>query len=110
MPTLPSTARNGERRVLGERAASTRSSSSCVSDWPRHPAADRSGHVRDTPHGASCFRDRIDYLPRHRKPPLEIAPLAAWGLYDDQAPAAGVIAGIGLVSGRHCMIVCNDVR
>ncbi|MCZ9341853.1 methylcrotonoyl-CoA carboxylase, partial [Streptomyces sp. TRM76130] len=35
-------------------------------------------------------------------------PLAAEGMYDGQAPAAGVIAGIGRVSGRHCVIVAND--
>ncbi len=37
-----------------------------------------------------------------------MAPLAADGLYDDPTPAAGVIAGIGLVHGRHVMVVCND--
>src|SRR5690606_12793888 len=41
-------------------------------------------------------------------PFLEIAPLAAEGMYDGEAPAAGVIAGIGLVHGRQVMVVCND--
>src|SRR5439155_757767 len=41
-------------------------------------------------------------------PFLELSPLAAHGLYDDQAPAAGIITGIGRVSGRECVIVCND--
>ncbi len=41
-------------------------------------------------------------------PFLEVAPLAAFGMYDDKAPAAGVVAGIGRVSGRECMIVAND--
>ncbi len=41
-------------------------------------------------------------------PFLEIAQLAGWGLYDDEAPGAGLIAGIGRVSGREVMIVCND--
>src|SRR6056297_702598 len=39
---------------------------------------------------------------------LEIAPMAAHGLYDDQAPAAGVIAGIGRIHGAECVIVAND--
>jgi 3-methylcrotonyl-CoA carboxylase beta subunit len=39
---------------------------------------------------------------------LEIAPLAADGMYDDDCPAAGMIAGIGRVSGRECMVVAND--
>src|SRR5699024_3658574 len=53
-------------------------------------------------------RDRIDRLLDVGSPFLEIAPLAAAGCYDDEAPAAGVIAGIGNVSGRRCMIVAND--
>jgi 3-methylcrotonyl-CoA carboxylase beta subunit len=39
---------------------------------------------------------------------LEIGQLAAMGLYKDDAPGAGIIAGIGKVSGRECVIVCND--
>jgi 3-methylcrotonyl-CoA carboxylase beta subunit len=41
-------------------------------------------------------------------PLLEIAPLAADGMYDDECPGAGIITGIGRVSGRECMIVAND--
>ena len=41
-------------------------------------------------------------------PFLEFAPLAADGMYDDECPGAGMIAGIGRVSGRECMIVAND--
>jgi len=41
-------------------------------------------------------------------PFLEIAPLAAEGMYGGEAPGAGVIAGVGLVHGRHVMVVCND--
>ena len=41
-------------------------------------------------------------------PFLELAPLAADGMYDDECPGAGMIAGIGRVSGRECMIVAND--
>jgi 3-methylcrotonyl-CoA carboxylase beta subunit len=49
----------------------------------------------------------------HGTPFLEIAPLAAMGMYPDRdgtdsAPAAGLVAGIGRVNGVHCMIVCND--
>ena len=53
-------------------------------------------------------RDRIDTLLDEGSPFLEIAPLAATGMYGDESPAAGVIAGIGLVHGRHVMVVCND--
>ncbi|MGH6853969.1 MAG: carboxyl transferase domain-containing protein, partial [Aestuariivirga sp.] len=41
-------------------------------------------------------------------PFLEIGLFAAWQVYDDDIPAAGLIAGVGRVSGRECMIVCND--
>jgi 3-methylcrotonyl-CoA carboxylase beta subunit len=41
-------------------------------------------------------------------PFLELAPLAALNMYDNDAPGAGMIAGIGRVSGVDCMIVCND--
>ena len=42
------------------------------------------------------------------RPFLELSPLAANGMYDDQAPGAGLITGIGRVSGRECVIVAND--
>ncbi|MET2012741.1 carboxyl transferase domain-containing protein [Microbacterium chocolatum] len=53
-------------------------------------------------------RERVDRLLDEGSPFLEVAPLAAEGMYDGQAPGAGVIAGIGLVHGRHVMVVCND--
>ncbi|MGW0467455.1 carboxyl transferase domain-containing protein [Streptomyces sp. NPDC003027] len=53
-------------------------------------------------------RDRVDTLLDPGSPFLELAPLAANGMYGDQAPAAGVIAGIGRVSGREVVIVAND--
>lgn len=53
-------------------------------------------------------RERIARLLDEDSPFLEVAPLAAEGLYGGEAPAAGVIAGIGLVHGRHVMVVCND--
>jgi 3-methylcrotonyl-CoA carboxylase beta subunit len=53
-------------------------------------------------------RDRIRALLDPGAPFLELSQLAAWGMYDDEVPAAGVITGIGRVSGRECVIVCND--
>ncbi|BBZ55135.1 MULTISPECIES: carboxyl transferase domain-containing protein [Mycolicibacterium] len=53
-------------------------------------------------------RDRVNGLLDPGSPFLEIAPLAAGGMYDDECPGAGMIAGIGRVSGRECMIVAND--
>jgi 3-methylcrotonyl-CoA carboxylase beta subunit len=41
-------------------------------------------------------------------PFLELSPLAAWELYDGDAPGAGIVTGIGRVAGRECLIVAND--
>jgi 3-methylcrotonyl-CoA carboxylase beta subunit len=53
-------------------------------------------------------RDRIRALIDPGSPFLELSQLAAWGMYDDEVPAAGIITGIGRVSGRECVIVAND--
>ncbi|MBJ8348029.1 carboxyl transferase domain-containing protein [Antrihabitans sp. YC2-6] len=53
-------------------------------------------------------RDRVIQLLDAGSPFLELAPLAADGMYDDECPGASVIAGIGRVSGRECVIVAND--
>jgi 3-methylcrotonyl-CoA carboxylase beta subunit len=53
-------------------------------------------------------RERIDTLLDPGSPFLELSPLAAHGLYADQAPAAGLITGIGRVSGVEVMVVAND--
>ena len=53
-------------------------------------------------------RDRVERLLDPGSPFLEIGQLAANGLYDDEVPGAGLIAGIGRVSGRQVMLVCND--
>ncbi|GGM36904.1 acetyl-CoA carboxylase subunit beta [Longimycelium tulufanense] len=53
-------------------------------------------------------RDRVDALVDPGSPFLELSPLAAYGMYDGEAPAAGIITGVGRVSGRQCVIVAND--
>ena len=63
---------------------------------------------RHSARGKLLPRDRIDYLLDRGSPFLEVGALAAYGMYDDDSPGAGIITGIGLVSGRLCMIVCND--
>ncbi len=69
------------------------------------PAHARERHVS---RGKLLPRDRVTRLLDEGSPFLEIAPLAADGLYGGEAPGAGVIAGIGLVHGRHVLVVCND--
>lgn len=69
------------------------------------PETHRARHVA---RGKLLPRERIDRLLDPASPFLEIGALAADGLYDNAAPGAGAIAGIGRVSGRECMIVAND--
>ncbi|MGF6724259.1 3-methylcrotonyl-CoA carboxylase beta subunit [Paraburkholderia sp. GAS41] len=53
-------------------------------------------------------RDRIAQLLDPGTPFLELSQLAAFGMYHDDAPGAGVITGIGRIAGHECVIVCND--
>ncbi len=86
---------------------------SLVADLQDRISAARSGGgekaaARHTSKGKMLVRDRIQALLDIGSPFLEIAPLAANGMYDDEAPSAGVVTGIGRVSGREVMIVAND--
>src|SRR5579872_7199568 len=58
--------------------------------------------------GKLLTRERIDLLLDPGSPFLELSPLAAHGMYDNEVPAAGIVTGIGRVAGRECMIVAND--
>jgi 3-methylcrotonyl-CoA carboxylase beta subunit len=53
-------------------------------------------------------RDRVDRLCDPGAPFLELSPLAAGGLYDDAAPGAGIITGVGRVCGREVVVIAND--
>src|SRR3954466_15564115 len=53
-------------------------------------------------------RDRVEMLLNAGSPFLELSPLAAYGMYGDESPGAGIITGVGRVSGRECLIICND--
>jgi 3-methylcrotonyl-CoA carboxylase beta subunit len=64
--------------------------------------------ARHTARGKLLPRDRVDALVDPASPFLELSPLAATGMYDDEAPAAGIITGVGRVSGRECVVVAND--
>ena len=58
--------------------------------------------------GKLLVRDRVDRLLDPGSPFLELSPLAATGMYDDEVPAAGIVTGIGRVEGRECVVVAND--
>ena len=69
------------------------------------PQRSRDRHVE---RGKLLPRDRVDALLDPSSPFLELSPLAALGMYDDAAPGAGVITGIGRIAGRECVVVAND--
>src|SRR4051795_7882326 len=58
--------------------------------------------------GKLLARERIDRLVDPGTAFLELNALAAWEVYDGDAPSAGVVTGIGVVEGRECVIVAND--
>ena len=63
---------------------------------------------RHTSRGKLFVRDRIERLLDPGSAFLELSPLAAHGLYDGEAPCAGIITGVGVVGGRTVMVVAND--
>src|ERR671936_3185445 len=58
--------------------------------------------------GKLTARERVDRLVDPDSAFLEMSALAAWDMYGGQAPAAGIVTGIGVVEGRECAIVAND--
>jgi acetyl-CoA carboxylase carboxyltransferase component len=58
--------------------------------------------------GKLTARERIDRLVDPGGAFLELNALAAWDMYEGQAPAAGIVTGVGVVEGRECVIVAND--
>jgi 3-methylcrotonyl-CoA carboxylase beta subunit len=64
--------------------------------------------AKHTARGKLLPRERVQQLLDPGSPFLEVAPLAALNMYGNDAPAAGLIAGIGRVNGTDCMVVCND--
>ena len=68
-------------------------------------AAARQKHLA---RGKLLPRERVNHLLDPGTPFLEVGQLAAYGIYDNESPAAGAIAGIGRVQGGECMIVAND--
>ncbi|MBA2557648.1 MAG: methylcrotonoyl-CoA carboxylase, partial [Chloroflexi bacterium] len=74
----------------------------------RGAAGDERSVARHRERGKMPVRERIDRLLDPGAPFLELSPLAATGMYDGEAPGAGIVTGIGVVSGVECVIVAND--
>ncbi len=64
--------------------------------------------LRHKERGKLLVRDRIDLLVDRNTPFIELSALAAFGLYDNGFPSAGIITGIGVIHGKEVMIVAND--
>ena len=67
-----------------------------------------SARTKHTDRGKLLVRDRVDRLLDPGSPFLELSPLAATGMYGDAVPSAGIVTGIGRVSGREVVVVAND--
>jgi acetyl-CoA carboxylase carboxyltransferase component len=85
-----------ERELLRERLA-----------WARAGGGPRAVE-RHRARGKLLARERIELLLDPGTAFLEFSPLAAWDLYDGEAPSAGIVTGIGVVRGQECVIVAND--
>ncbi len=108
-PVLP-TAINGDSDQFRTNAAHNRALRDEL--WAKVATAALGGNEksreRHTSRGKLLPRERVERLLDPGSPFLEIGQLAANDLYEGEIPGAGMIAGIGRVSGRQCMIVCND--
>ncbi|STX43485.1 Acetyl/propionyl-CoA carboxylase, beta subunit [Legionella donaldsonii] len=69
---------------------------------------DEKARQRHLKHGKLLPRERLQYLLDPGSPFLELSQLAAYRVYEDKVPAAGIITGIGRIAGTECMIVVND--
>jgi acetyl-CoA carboxylase carboxyltransferase component len=74
----------------------------------RGAAGDDDAIARHRSRGKLVVRDRIERLLDPGAAFLELSPLAAYGMHDDEAPGAGLVTGIGPVEGRLCVVVAND--
>ncbi len=74
----------------------------------RGAAGDERSVARHVERGKLPVRERIERLLDPGTAFLELSPLAATGLYDDEAPGAGIVTGIGRIEGSTCVVVAND--
>jgi len=74
----------------------------------RGAGGDERSIARHRERGKLPVRERIDRLLDPASAFLELSPLAAGGVYDDEAPSAGIVTGIGRVEGTTCVVVAND--
>ena len=109
MDTIPSQIQTSSQQFKDNDAHMTR----LVGQLREHLASARLGggpqaHERHAQLGKLAVRDRVVRLLDPASPFLELSPLAAHGMYDGEAPAAGLVTGIGRVAGREVLVLAND--
>ena len=109
MPIIESKLNPRDANVL----ASTRAMQALVDDLRvKHAAAALGGgdapRAKHTARGKLLPRDRVKQLLDPGSPFLELSALAAFEMYNGESPGAGIITGVGRVSGRECVVVAND--
>jgi 3-methylcrotonyl-CoA carboxylase beta subunit/propionyl-CoA carboxylase len=109
METLPTTVRPDSPEFRDNHDRMTR----LVADLRERTALARLGGgerylQRHREQGKLPARERIDRLIDPGSPFLELSPLAAWDMYEGEAPGAGLVTGIARVSGREVLVVAND--
>lgn len=112
-PTLTSAYTTREIRSGAEFRANESAMRKIVEEWRKRIEIAKLGGGQESidrhkSRGKLTARERVKALLDTGSSFLELSTLAAWGMYDGAAPAAGVITGIGVVSGQECMIVAND--
>jgi len=94
---------SGNARVMADLVADLREKTGRVA-----LGGDEQAREKHVARGKLLPRERVRLLLDPGSPFLELSPLAAFGMYADEAPAAGVITGVGRVSGQECVLVVND--
>jgi 3-methylcrotonyl-CoA carboxylase beta subunit len=108
--TILKTSINTRSREFRDNSDAMRALVSDLKEKVSKIAAGGSERARDKhlARGKLLPRERIQNLIDPGSPFLELSQLAAWDMYDNAVPAAGILTGIGRVNGRECMIVAND--
>jgi acetyl-CoA carboxylase carboxyltransferase component len=109
VPVLQSAANTGDKQFLANRDALTQHVDELQANLARVKQGGGKQMVeRHQARGKLTARERIHRLLEPGTAFLELSPLAAFAMYSDEAPAAGIVTGIGRVAGRECVIIAND--
>lgn len=109
LPVIPTEIDTGSSEFKENRAQMKK----LVDEWRERVARVKAGGGADAvgkhkSRGKMTARERIEALIDPGSSFLEFSTLAAWEMYDGAAPGAGIVTGVGVVSGQECMIVAND--